>query len=189
MWRPVANYQPSQNNSAVKTKAAGSPAPAAPPSQDAQCDPSAPVKPQPQQPAAASASTNPDSTASAAAPPAATKADPVPPSPDAPVLRCCTVYRETWANERSKGSDNFDTRERSRAAYLHAMPFLTTRANIRDFIACVAKGMMLRVILYDEGAGLISAARIALAAMPKDPAPPLENAARRAGRPPKKDSE
>jgi hypothetical protein len=49
-------------------------------------------------------------------------------------------------------------------AFQKALPTLTGLENIRNFIACVAHGMLIGAILFPDGARLLYAAQIARAA-------------------------
>jgi hypothetical protein len=126
-------------------------------------------------PAPTSGNTAPqDNTAAPAAatvePPPAHPSNPASePHPNAAVQRCCDVYYQTFAARRAAGDKNAE--DKANAAFKNALPYLTSRAGIRDFIACVAQGMVLRVFWHDEGPKLIVAAKAALAAVPNQPRP------------------
>ncbi len=59
----------------------------------------------------------------------------------------------------------------STQAYREAMPPLIDEEHIRDFIACVAHGMVLRVFEANEGSKLLYAAQVASQAQAKRPKP------------------
>jgi hypothetical protein len=65
-------------------------------------------------------------------------------------------------------------------SYCNAMPSLAGHENIRNFIACVAQGMLLGVIYYDEAPKLLYAAQVALSVLPREPRNPV-------GRPPNRE--
>lgn len=100
-----------------------------------------------------------------------------PPAPDKAVQRCCSAYHHALATTRDK--------DKAKEAFKNALPFLTNRATILDFMACITQGMVLSVFWFDEGPKLIHAARATLAALPREPAPIPEHAAKAAGRPSK----
>jgi len=107
----------------------------------------------------AATSTPPETSATPSQPAPAPAAEP---HPSATVQRCCAVYHQALA----QGANDPKTREKAKEAYRNSMPFLSTHADIRDFIACVAHGMLLNIFWIDEGPRLIAAAKAALAALP-----------------------
>ncbi len=86
------------------------------------------------------------------------------------VAQCCEIMERTYldilapCNKRAGESED---ECRSRAvdaaarAYAEAMPPLTGPDNIRDFIACVAKGMLLEVFTGSQPTCLLYAAQVA----------------------------
>jgi hypothetical protein len=102
-------------------------------------------------------------------------------SPHAAVQRCCTAYRH--AIEAGGGPKVSSARDAAQEAYKAALPFLSTRASIRGFIACIAQGMVFGIFFFDEGPKLIAAAKAALSALPPEAAPMAPHSARPAGRP------
>jgi hypothetical protein len=109
------------------------------------------------------------------------------PSTYVAVNRCLAAYRQ--AVQAGGGSTSSAARDAGINAYCAALPIISTRESIRDFIACVTHGMVFRVFWKEEGPRLIAAAKAALATFSRDrePAPPGPNAARGAGRPPESD--
>jgi hypothetical protein len=113
----------------------------------------------------------PSATASTAKAPAASTANeppaahdpPAAPSPTPAVQRCCAAYQHALAT--FKHPDN------AKDAFKNALPFLTDRGSILDFIACITQGMVLRVFWADEGPKLIVAAKAALSALPSASGP------------------
>jgi len=77
------------------------------------------------------------------------------------VLNCWTAYQQVYATERGKGTDDDQAYESGKMAYRQAMPCFSDRASIRDFIACVTHGMVLRLIPNEDGTKLLYAANIA----------------------------
>ena len=57
---------------------------------------------------------------------------------------------------------------RAGEAYRAAMPPLSTRDSCRDFIACVAQGILLGAVSEKDGGKLLYAAQVALAAAKSD---------------------
>jgi hypothetical protein len=109
------------------------------------------------------------------------------PSTHAAVNRCITAYRQ--AVQAGAGTSSSAAREAGINAYCAALPIISTRESIREFIACITQGMVFRVFWKDEGPKLIAAAKAALATFYRDrePAPPGPNAARGSGRPAESD--
>lgn len=58
---------------------------------------------------------------------------------------------------------SYRTAEEAGYAYRAAMPDPSTRQGIKDFIACVLHGMAVGAVSHNEGYGLLSGARVALA--------------------------
>jgi hypothetical protein len=77
------------------------------------------------------------------------------------VLYCCQAHRQAAKAAREKGMYDFEIDRASRRAYCNAMPALAGIESIRDFIACVAHGMLLNFISGPEGARLLYAAQVA----------------------------
>lgn len=86
------------------------------------------------------------------------------------VAHCCQVYNEAMQAARAQGESQYGSTQAGERAYRHAMPPLSGPDNIRDFIACVAHGMLLDAIKGSDGARLLYAAQIAYGAVEK-PAP------------------
>jgi hypothetical protein len=80
------------------------------------------------------------------------------------VAHCCKAWKKTF--RESFAAEGLEVRAASRAAeaYRAAMPPLSTRDSCRDFIACVAQGMLLGAIPEKDGGKLLYAAQVALAA-------------------------
>jgi hypothetical protein len=61
--------------------------------------------------------------------------------------------------------DEYDAAEKAGEAYRAALPPLTSRDNCRDFIACVAHGILLGAIPESSAGKLLYAAQVALGAV------------------------
>ncbi len=70
-------------------------------------------------------------------------------------------------------------------AFHAALPIISTRESIRDFIACITHGMVFHVFWNDEGPKLIAATKAALATFSRDrePAPQPATASKRSPAP------
>jgi len=89
---------------------------------------------------------------------------------NAAVGRCCQAYMQATEIACKAGEDRYDVRSSAREAYRYAMPPLSGSENIRDFIACIAHGILIDAIDGSDGARLLYAAQVAQAALEK-PAP------------------
>ena len=67
--------------------------------------------------------------------------------------------------ERARGESSYSAGSRAGSAYRNAMPPLDGHNNIRDFIACVAQGVLLGAIEYRQSSKLLYAAQVALSAI------------------------
>jgi hypothetical protein len=92
------------------------------------------------------------------------------------ITRCMNALRRAYqaglADGKSKCSASMD----GEAAYRSAMPRLSGQENIRDFIACVAHGMLIETIEESSATKLLYAAQVALATVRNQPSPPQAGA-------------
>jgi hypothetical protein len=121
-------------------------------------------------------------TAPASEPSTATPPPAAGPAQHAAVQHGLAAYHRTFT---SIDGSRVRAHEAASDAYKAALPFLSSRASIRDFIACVAHGMALKVFWNDEGPKMIAAAKAAIAALPREIAPIHPHAVNQGGRPPK----
>jgi hypothetical protein len=99
------------------------------------------------------------------------------PEPNPAIARCYQAYRQAAKAAREKGKYDFEIRSAAREAYRSAMPPLSGAENIRNFIACVAEGMLNESISGTDGMRLLYAAQVASGVIER-PSP------RKPGRPP-----
>jgi hypothetical protein len=90
--------------------------------------------------------------------------DPSTSIPDNPAIAHCmnvwkTAYQEGMAIRKEKLYANLYAGQ----AYRSALPPLTSLQNIRDFVACVAHGMLIGAIADRSATKLLYAAKVALA--------------------------
>lgn len=101
------------------------------------------------------------------------------------VARCCQIWQSVFRAELDRGEHRVLAARSAGEAYCGAMPSLTGEQNIRDFIACVAHGILLQAIEEKNGGKLLYAAQVAYASQgavckPKkslegyQPLPPIE---------------
>ena len=90
---------------------------------------------------------------------------------NAAVQNCLSAYHQMYAEERAKSPSHLGALKKATSAYAESMPYLTSHANIRGFIACVAHAMLLDIFQPEHGAKLLYAAQIALGAVPREARP------------------
>jgi hypothetical protein len=77
------------------------------------------------------------------------------------VARCCEASAQARDAARQRRRSSFDVDRSGAEAYRKAMPALSGRENIRDFIACVGHGMLTGVFPASETTRLLYAAQVA----------------------------
>ena len=107
--------------------------------------------------------------------PASIQAGPDPVRVKAALRRCCSAWRRTYdaaMAELDGGQyDPIFAANDARKSYCNAMPVLNGYQSIWDFIACATYGILIETISAPMGNQLLDAARIALAARPRDRKP------------------
>jgi|ERR1035437_9468645 hypothetical protein len=79
-----------------------------------------------------------------------------------PAVACClSAWRHVYKAETAKGAHYINAAHTAGQAYRRAMPPLSGLENIRDFIACVAYGLIIEAITDKTGAKLLYAAQVA----------------------------
>jgi hypothetical protein len=86
---------------------------------------------------------------------------PADPSVNAAILRCCEAAECARQDVLSGRNCSRTASMAAREAFAKAMPPLHGAANIRDFIACVAYGMLANHFPDSSGAKLLYAAQVA----------------------------
>jgi len=84
------------------------------------------------------------------------------------VALCSKAWRKTFRDQVGADVNEVSAARRAAEAYRVAMPALSTRESCRDFIACVAQGILLGAIPEKDGGKLLYAAQVALAAANSD---------------------
>jgi hypothetical protein len=77
------------------------------------------------------------------------------------IAHCCEVWESTFRQALNEGKSLVLARVAAHKAYQKSLPPLSGNRNIRNFIACVAHGMLQGSILSPAGARLIFAAQVA----------------------------
>ena len=74
---------------------------------------------------------------------------------------CLEIWKDVYNQGRAEGKTDYTASQEAHKAYREAMPDLITFSDIRDFIACVGRGILIQAIDQDEASKLLAAARIA----------------------------
>ena len=81
------------------------------------------------------------------------------------ILRCLEAYAIAEQKDKKKGRTDYPGSGAGAKAFRGAMPPLSGYENIRDFIACVAYGMLIEAIRHNDGSQLLYAAQVATSAL------------------------
>jgi hypothetical protein len=79
------------------------------------------------------------------------------------IARCSAAGNHAYLQTKRKKNGQYLAAAAARKAFSKALPPLDSPENLRDFIACVTYGMSIQAIDGEDGAGLLSAARVARA--------------------------
>lgn len=93
------------------------------------------------------------------------------------IVRCNQAWKHAWHTATERRADTFTVRCLANKAYRDAMPTLLGHSNIRDFIACIAQGILVGAIEPIESSKLLYAAQVALGALRPRAAPAKPKAA------------
>ena len=101
-------------------------------------------------------------------------AGPAPTSPKPAVRRCCAAWQRSFdshmkASEKANSFDEIFAAKDAAEAYCNAMPMLAGYEGIRDFIACLAHGILIGAIPRDKSGPLLYAAQVGLASLHHQP--------------------
>lgn len=80
------------------------------------------------------------------------------------VAHCCKAWKRAFREAKAAGESDPRANSEASEVYRAHMPALSTRDSCRDFIACVAQGILLGAISEKDGGKLLYAAQVALAA-------------------------
>jgi len=78
------------------------------------------------------------------------------------IARCARAFHDAYREEFAKQGSTSEATNKAGEAYRAILPPLTSRDNCRDFIACVAHGMLLGAISEKNAGKLLYAAQVAL---------------------------
>jgi hypothetical protein len=93
----------------------------------------------------------------------ASQSDPAP-APTSTIARCIKAHNKARSEAYARTEDRFTARDAGASAYRNAMPPLIGAENIRDFIACVAQGLLIGAIENKDASKLLYAAQVASSA-------------------------
>jgi hypothetical protein len=89
--------------------------------------------------------------------------------PNVALRRCCAAwkrafdaYMEENDGDPNDSGDRIFASNQAAVSYRNAMPLLAGYEGVRDFLACVAHGILIGAILKEEGGQLLYAAQVAL---------------------------
>jgi hypothetical protein len=82
------------------------------------------------------------------------------------IARCAKAWEDAYREQMEEDEESeYFAAKKAGEAYRAALPPLTSRDNCRDFIACVAHGMLLGAIPETNAGKLLYAAQVALGAV------------------------
>jgi hypothetical protein len=93
------------------------------------------------------------------------------------IARCYSEWQRVYKAEKAKGQHRVLAANSAGEAYRKVMPPLSGQENIRDFVACVAHGMLIGAVEGKDGTKLLYAAQVALSTIRGKPAPAQASAA------------
>jgi hypothetical protein len=101
---------------------------------------------------------------------------PVCASPKAALRRCCAAWQRAFDGymqpiKRKDSTDELFAAMAAATAYCNAMPMLAGADGVRDFLACVAHGILIGAIQREKSSQLLYAAQVALGTIPREPRP------------------
>lgn len=91
------------------------------------------------------------------------------PNPSTAVSRCCDAWNRCFKTPSAKREPFGPALMDARRAYCEAMPQLVGYENIRDFVACVAQGILLGAISEPQSSRLLYAAQVAQSTLRHQP--------------------
>ena len=86
-------------------------------------------------------------------------------APNRAVVRCCRAVEEVYQEVLKETGNDMKAQLLSRDAYAAAMPTLSSPESVRDFIACVAHGLLFGLLQETKAARLLYAAQVASGAL------------------------
>ena len=87
------------------------------------------------------------------------------PEPLSIVARCVKAHNKARSEAYARTENRFTAKDAGASAYRNAMPPLVGAENIRDFIACVAQGLLIGAIENKDASKLLYAAQVAFSTL------------------------
>jgi hypothetical protein len=78
------------------------------------------------------------------------------------VARCCNAWERAYQATAAGGKSDYFCRIDAAVAYRNSMPSLSGFDSARDFVACVAHGLLIGAIPAEQATKLLYAAQVAL---------------------------
>jgi hypothetical protein len=91
--------------------------------------------------------------------------EPTPALANHAIARCARAFQDAYREQIEKNGFKTDAMKKACEAYRAALPPLTNRENCRDFVACIAHGILLGAVDDKNSGKLLYAAQVALAAV------------------------
>lgn len=92
------------------------------------------------------------------------------------IARCAVAWQNRYRAVLATGLGVADASREAHAAFRQTMPPLTSPDNLRDFVACVARGLLIGAIENNDAARLFYAAQVAQRAFLRPASAPSEPA-------------
>jgi hypothetical protein len=93
------------------------------------------------------------------------------------VARCMKAWIRAFMEAMAKNKSEYESNKAAIQAYRDAMPSPCSYESIRDFIACVARGMLIGIIHGEESTKLLYAVQVAYGMSLRQPSPQKPTAA------------
>jgi hypothetical protein len=77
------------------------------------------------------------------------------------IAACCIAFVRTFRIVLEKEKSNYEAKDAAAVSFCAALPPLAGTDNVRDFVACVAHGVLLHVIDEKRASRLLYAAQVA----------------------------
>jgi hypothetical protein len=91
------------------------------------------------------------------------------------IKRCCSAWQRAYdiafKDPGNKGLEEYRAEDAAQTAYCNAMPVLAGYEGIRDFVACVAHGVLIGTISKVKSGQLLYAAQVAISTLSREPKP------------------
>jgi hypothetical protein len=88
------------------------------------------------------------------------------------VARCMKAWIRAFKDARTQNKSEYESNKAAVKAYRDAMPSPCGYESVRDFIACVARAMLIGIIDGEDSTRLLYAAQVALGAVRRQPPVP-----------------